>query len=164
MTEKEKYQDKQTDQFIENKLRKSALKKTSGDFTKMLMERVRTENKAVLEETKRDRIAKYVIGSFSTFIIGFTILIGYMGSKNSVSTNRETGVNLDSTFETSNNFLQQFLSYIQSFFLQVLEFFGVSVNPKTMLIAMVVILVVAVFFIGERIFIRGKLKSGVQLK
>jgi hypothetical protein len=33
-----------------------------------------------------------------------------------------------------------------------------------MLIAMVVILVVAVFFIGERIFIRGKLKSGVQLK
>ena len=160
MKDKEKY----IDGFIENKLRKSELKKTSGDFTRMLMERVNAENKSVLEETKRDRIAKYIIGTFSTLIIGFTVMLGYIGSKSSVSTGRETGVNLDSTFETSNNFFQQFLNYIELFFLKSLEFFGVSMNPKTVLIAMVVIFVVAVFFFGEKLFIRGKYKSSVQMK
>jgi len=161
MTDKNKY----IEEFIDNKLRKSSLKKTSSDFTKLLMQRVHSENKSVLEETKRDRIAKYVIASFSTFIIAFTIVIGYLsGSKGSVSPDTQTGVNIDSTIESSSGFLHQFLYYIQSFFLKALEFLGVSISPNTLLITMVVIFVVGVFLLGERIFIRSRYKSSVQLK
>jgi hypothetical protein len=151
--------------FIDNKLRKSSLKKTSGGFTKVLMERVHAENKSVLEESRRDRIAKYIIASFSTFIIGFTVVIGYLsGSRGSVSPDTQTGVNIDSTVESSSSFLQQFLFYVQSFFVKILEFLGVSINPNTLLISMVVIFVVGVFLLGERLFIRSKYKSSVQLK
>ncbi|MCI0449917.1 MAG: hypothetical protein L0Y79_09055 [Chlorobi bacterium] len=161
MTDKNKY----IEEFIDNKLKKSFLKKTSGNFTKLLMERVHAENKSVLEETKRDRIAKYVIASFSTFIIAFTVAIGYLsGTKGSVPTNSGTGVNIDSTIESSSGFFQQFLYYIQSFFVKTLEFLGVSISPNTLLITMVVIFVVGVFLLGERIFIRSKYKSSVQLK
>jgi hypothetical protein len=48
--------------------------------------------------------------------------------------------------------------------MSVLDFFGVSITSGSLSIILVVFLVVAVFLIGERLFLRGRFKSGMQLK
>lgn len=159
MRDKNKY----IEEFLESKLRKSGLKKTSGDFTKHLMGRITAENKALLEERKGDRIVKYAIGSFSFLILGFTVLLGVLSGKSSVQTTESTGVGFD-TVQTSNALIEKLLFYVQSFFMNILNFFGLSISSGSLTIILVVALVVAVFLFGERLFLRGRYKSSVQLK
>ena len=159
MRDKNKY----IDEVIETKLRKSELTKTSADFTQHLMSRISAENKALVEERKSDRIVKYVIGAFSFLIVGFTVLLGILSKTAGKQSTDTTGVGFN-TVKTSNSFIENVLYYIEMFFRNVLGFFGLSVNSSSATIIMVVVLLVAVFLIGERLFLRGKYKSSVQLK
>src|SRR3989304_6420134 len=78
---------KRIDEFLEQKLRRSALVQTKSDFQGLLMQKVVLEHKKLTEENRKEKIVKYVLGSFSTFMIGFTIIIGYMSGKTeSIST------------------------------------------------------------------------------
>jgi hypothetical protein len=157
MRDKNKY----IEDFIESKLRSGSLKKTSDDFSKHLMQRIAAENKALAEERKSERIVKYVISSFSIFAIGFTVLLGVLSSTGKQSTGE--GVEF-SSIQTSNSLIEKLMYYVQSFFLDVLGFFGLSLSAGSINVMLIVILVVAVFILGERIFLRGRLKSGIQLK
>ena len=159
MRDKNKY----IDEFVESKLRTSRLNRTSADFTQHLMSRITAENKALLEERKGDRIVKYVIGTFTFLILGFTLILGFVSSTGTQQTTEGTGVGFN-TVQTSNSFVETMLFYIQSFFMNVLSFFGVSLSPGSVTIMLLVILVVAVFLVGERLFLRGKYKSSVELK
>jgi hypothetical protein len=159
MRDKEKY----IEEFLESRLRKSELKRTSGDFTGHLMKRITAENKALLEERKSDRIVKYAIGSFSFLMLAFTIGIGIISKRETNATSDASGIGFD-TMQTSNSFIETVLIYIQRFFMGVLEFFGVSMSPGSVTIMLVVILVVAIFFIGERVLLRGKYRSSIQMK
>ena len=159
MREKSKYIDDITD----SRLRTSRLSKTSGDFTKHLMQRISAENKALVEERKSERIVKYVIGSFSMLIIGFTVMLGILSGASRQSADETAGISF-STVQTSNSLIEQLLFYIQSFFLKALNFFGISLDSGTLNIILIIALLVAVFMAGERLFTRGKLKSSIQLK
>ncbi len=159
MRDKEKY----IEDFLESRLRRSDLKRTSGDFTGHLMKRITAENKALLEERKSDRIVKYAIGSFSFMMLAFTFGLGIMSKRQSAGTSDATGIGFD-TMQTSNSFIETVLMYIQRFFMGVLEFFGVSISPGSVTIMLVVILVAAIFFIGERVLLRGRFRSSVQMK
>ena len=116
------------------------------------------ENKLALVESKQNRIAKYIIGSFSFFVIVFTIIIGIVsGSRPEL---KPPGQFFDlPTIETSNNYLNQFLSYIQGFFNKVLEILGLSVSTQTVGIVVGLIIAISLFMLADKIFIRGKLKS-----
>jgi hypothetical protein len=159
MRDKNKY----IDEFIEGKLRKSSLKGTSSDFSAHLMKRISAEHKALVEERKSDRIVKYAIGSFSFLMLGFTFLLGILSKSGRTSGSETSDVGIE-TIQSSNSFIGSVIYYIQKFFLDVLEFFGVSLTPGSMTIIMVVALVVLVFIAGERLFLRGKLKSSIQMK
>jgi hypothetical protein len=159
MREKSKYIDDITD----SRLRTSRLSKTSGDFTKHLMQRISAENKVLVEERKSERIVKYVIGSFSLLIIGFTVMLGVLSGASRQTADETAGIGF-STVQTSNSLIEQLLFYIQSFFLNALNFFGISLDSGTLNIILIIALLVAVFMAGERLFLRGKLKSSIQLK
>jgi hypothetical protein len=159
MRDKNKY----IDDFIEGKLRKSSLKGTSSDFSAHLMKRISAEHKALVEERKSDRIVKYAIGSFSFLMLGFTFLLGILSKSGSTTGSETSDVGFE-TMQSSNSFIATVVYYVQQFFLGVLEFFGVSLTPGSMTIIMVVALVVLVFIAGERLFLRGKLRSSIQMK
>ena len=156
-------QNKHIDELLESKLKKSGLKSISGDFTGHLMKRIAAENKALLEERKSEKIVKYAIGSFSFLMLAITVGLGVLSKKSVVSPSESSGVGFDSV-QTSNSFIDSMVYYIQGFFMNVLEFFGVSLDRSSVTIMLVVVLVIAVFMIGERLFLRGKYKSSVQLK
>jgi hypothetical protein len=153
MRDKEKY----IDEILEAKLRKSKLSAPTSDFTSHLMKN------GLFGYTKRDRIVKYVIGSFSFMMLAFTFAMGFISKSASVNSEESTGVAFD-TMQRSNSILETMIYYIQSFFTNVLSFFGVSLSSSSINIILVVILVAAVYLVGERLFLRGKLKSSMEAK
>ncbi len=159
MRDKNKY----IDEIIDAKLRKSSLKDTSGDFTQHLMKRIIAENKALAEERKGDRIVKYVIGSFSFLMIAFTFTLGFIARSSRVS-NEESGSIAFDTMQRSNSILETLVYYVESFFSNVLSFFGVSLSSGSVNIILVVALVALVYFIGERLIMKSRLKQSMQTK
>lgn len=159
MRDKNKY----IDDIIEGRLRASRVSKTSGDFTQHLMQRISAENKALVEERKSERIVKYAIGSFSVFVIGFTVVLGIISSAGKQVSGETTGVGFDSV-QTSNSLVEQLLYYVQSFFINALSFFGLSLDSGSINIILIVAVLVGVFLIGERLFLRGKLRQSIQMK
>ena len=147
------------DEIIDAKLRKSSLKQASGDFTSHLMKRITAENKALMEEKKSDRVVKYIIGSFSFLMLAFTFALGIMSKTAAVN----SGVAFD-TMQRSNTWLETMFYYIQSFFGNVLSFFGISLSSGSINVILVVVLVAVVYLVGERLFIRGKMKQSMQVK
>jgi hypothetical protein len=149
---------KKIDDFLEQNLRKSSLVQPRSDFQALLMQKVIAEHKRLVEETRKERIVKYVLSSFSTLMIGFTIVMGYLSGKSG-----NVNPSGDIAVEQSNNLVSRLVSAVQSVFLYVLNFFGVSISPSTLNIALIIILVVGVFLMGERLFLRGKYKSNVKI-
>ena len=150
---------KRIDEFIEQKLSRSNLVKPREDFQELLMQKVTIEHKRLTEENRKERIVKYVLGSFSTFMIGFTVVIGYLYGK-SGAVSSDTG--LSTTVERSNTLVSRLVYGVQWLFLKVLDFFGVSINTTTLNIALIILLVIGIFLIGERLFLRGKYKTGIH--
>ena len=159
MKDKKKY----IDEIIEGRLRAGRLNRPSGDFTKHLMQRIAAENKSLAEERKSERIVKYAIGSFSVFVIAFTVVLGIISSSNRQVSGDSTGVGFDSV-QTSNSLIEQLLFYVQGFFINALNFFGLSLDPGSINIMLIVAVLVGVFLIGERLFLRGRLKQSIQMK
>ena len=159
MRDKNKY----IDDIIGGSLRSSRVSKTSGDFTQHLMQRISAENKALVEERKSERIVKYAIGSFSVFVIAFTVVLGIISSAGKQVSGETTGVGFDSV-QTSNSLVEQMLYYVQSFFINALGFFGLSLDSGSVNIILIVAVLVGVFLVGERLFLRGKLRQSIQMK
>jgi hypothetical protein len=147
------------DEFIEGKLRQTKLESTSSDFKQFVIKRVKSEYKTYGEEERRDRIAKYIIGVFSAIMVGFTVILGYIAKSDIDSTVKSTGITIEPTVETSNNILQQFLSYIQSFFINLLGMLGLSASPQTVSIVIGLVLAVIFYVVADRVFLKGRLKS-----
>lgn len=159
MRDKNKY----IDEIIDGRLRSSRTSATSGDFTQHLMKRIAAENKSLAEERKSERIVKYAIGSFSMIVIAFTVGLGIISSTGTQSGGDSTGVGFNSV-QTSNSLIEQAFYYIQQFFIRALNFFGVSLDSGSVNIMLIVLVLVVVFLIGERLFLRGRLRSSIQLK
>jgi len=149
---------KRIDKYLEDKLRGSEVHSTSGDFTRGLMFRIQEESSLAKEESKRDKLAKYIIGSFSALAIIFTIIIGILsGSNNTV---KQTGnFSIEPTIETSNNYLSQFLSFMSGIFNKALELLGLSFSSQTFGIIVGLLIAITLFMLADRIFIRGKVRS-----
>ena len=152
-------QKRKIDEFIESKLRQAKLENTSSDFSRFVMKRVSSEYKSYVEEEKRDRVAKYIIGAFSSLMVVFTFILGYLAKSDINSTVKSTGINIEPTVETSNNIVLQFLGYIQNFFVNVLAMLGLTATPQTISMIVGLVLVVAFYFLADRYFLKGKLKS-----
>lgn len=149
---------KKIEEFLESKLRNAETHSVSGDFNKGLMFRIREENNLAKEESRTNRIAKYIIGMFSSLVVGFTILIGIL-SGSQPSTKTSASFSFEPTIETSNNYLNQFLTMIQDFFNKVLELLGLSYSSQTIGIIAGLIIAVSLFMLADRLFVKGKLKS-----
>jgi hypothetical protein len=149
---------KKIDEFIDQKLKSSSLIQPREDFTALLMQKAVLEHKRLVEENRKEKIVKFVLGSFSTFMIGFTIVVGYLSGKSGASNTGET------TIVQSNTLVGRLVTAVQSLFITVLDFFGVSISATTLNIALIILLVIGVYLLGERLFLRGKYKSSVQMK
>jgi hypothetical protein len=147
------------DGFIEGKLRQTKLESTSSDFKQFVMKRVKSEYKTYAEEERRDRIAKYIIGIFSAMMVGFTFVLGYLAKSDFSSTVESTGITIEPTVETSNNILQQFPGYIQNFFVNALGLLGLTVSPQSINLIVGLILVILFYFLADRVFLKGRLRS-----
>ena len=152
-------QERKINDFIENKLRQAKLENTAPGFTQFVMKRAGTEYKSFAAEEKQDRLAKYIIGIFSTLMVVFTVFMGYIAKSDLSSKVKSTGVSIEPTVETSNNFLQNIPLYVQAFFMKVLGLFGLSLSPQSASIIGGLVLAALLYFIADRIFLRGKLKS-----
>lgn len=147
------------EEFIDSKLRQTKLENTSSDFTGFVMKRVNSEYKFYVEEEKRDRVAKYIIGAFSALMVIFTFILGFLAKSDISSAEQSTGISIEPTVETSNNIIMQFLGYIQNFFVNVLAMFGLTATPQTISLIVGFILIVVFYFLADRVFLKGKLKS-----
>ncbi len=147
------------EEFIDEKLRGSRVTKTSGDFGVHLMKRIAEEHKSAKEESKWDRLVKYIIGSFGFLLIGFTVTLGLISGTSSDVKSPSTGINFSPAVETSNNYLERFLGFIESVFMGVLNFFGLSSNTRTFTVILLVAAVVGVFLLAERFVLKSRLRS-----
>ena len=75
-------------------------------------------------------------------MIDFTVVIGYMYGKSDTVSSGET-------VKRSNTLAGRLVTAMQSLFLNVLEFFGLSISPATVNVALIILLIVTVFLIGE---------------
>jgi len=150
---------RKTEEFIDSKLRQAKLENTSSDFTGFVMKRVNSEYKSYVEEEKRDRVAKYIIGAFSALMVIFTFILGFLAKSDISSAEQSTGISIEPTVETSNGIVMQFLGYIQNFFVNVLAMLGLTASPQTISLIVGLILVVVFYFLADRVFLKGKLKS-----
>jgi hypothetical protein len=150
---------RKTEEFIDSKLRQAKLENTSSDFTGFVMKRVNSEYKSYVEEEKRDRVAKYIIGAFSALMVVFTFILGFLAKSDISSAEQSTGISIEPTVETSNGIVMQFLGYIQNFFVNVLAMLGLTASPQTISLIVGLILVVVFYFLADRVFLKGKLKS-----
>ena len=147
---------KRIDEFLDQKLSRSALVQPKSDFQKLLMQKVVLEHKKLTEENRKEKIVKYVLGSFSTFMIGFTVVIGYISSK-------AESITTGTTVERSNTIVGRLVYAIQTLFIEMLNFFGVSISSTTVTVALIILLVIGVFLMGERLFLRGKYRSSINI-
>ena len=120
------------------------------------MNRIELENKKILAESKSDRVVKYVIGSFTALLIGITVLMGVLSkSSSSPVTGRENAVNFSPAIESSNNYLERFISFVQYIFMSLLNLLGISASSKSFSIALMIIVVVTLFLAADRFLMRG---------
>jgi hypothetical protein len=152
-------QKRKIDEFIESKLRQMKPESTSSDFSGFVMKRVSSEYKSYVEEEKRDRAAKYIIGAFSALMVIFTFVLGFLAKSDINSAAQSTGISIEPTVETSNNFILQFLGYVQNFFVNVLGLLGLTATPQTISMIVGLVLVILFYFLADRYFLKGKLKS-----
>ena len=153
------------DRFLDEKLRSSGVSGTSDAFGGFLMNRIADENKKILAENKSDRIVKYMIGSFTALLIGITVLMGLLsGSSSSVHSSRETAVNFSPAIESSNNYLERFISFVQNIFAGLLNLLGISASSKSFSIILMVVAVVMLFLAADKFLMRGKLRSQATMK
>jgi uncharacterized membrane protein len=147
------------EEYIDNALRRSSIYNTSANFTSVLMERVTAESKTAVEELKRDRIAKYIIGTFISLTLFVTVIIGYL-SGGEVNSKIETSrVRIQPTIETSSDYVQQFVGYIKTFSMGILNYLGLSATPKALSILLSLLFVFALYLAADRIFLKGRLKT-----
>jgi hypothetical protein len=152
-------QKRKIEEFINSKLRQAKLENTSSDFSGFVMKRVSSEYKSYVEEEKRERVAKYIIGAFSAMMVIFTFIVGFLAKSDINSAAQSTGISIEPTVETSNNIVLQFLGYIQNFFVNVLAMLGLTATPQTISLIIGFILIVIFYFLADRVFLKGKLKS-----
>ncbi len=151
--------ERKINEFIESKLRKSKPEAASGDFTSFVMKRMQSEYKSMKAEVRRERIAKYIIGAFSSLMVIFTVIIGYLAKSEIGSEVKSTGIKIEPTVETSNNILQQFLAFMSAFFENVLGFFGLTATTQNISIIIGLVLIVLFYFLADRVLLKGRLKS-----
>lgn len=147
------------EEYIENNLRRSSLIHTSEGFTSRLMQKVTAESRSAIEEIKRERIAKYIITFFITMALGVTVIIGLLTGGEVNSKIESTNVSIEPTIETSSNYIHQFVNFIASSSVSVLNFLGLTATPKTLNIILYLLGVFILYIIADRIFLRGRLKS-----
>ena len=151
---------KDIDQFLDERLRRSASRNTtSADFTSSVMKQVKTEYDFALAESRRDRIAKYIIGAFSFATIALTLFIGYLSRSEVNRTVESTNIKIQPAIESSNTFIQQFLSFMQNIFTGALGLLGLTVSTRTVIILLVLLIVITLYFLADRFLIKGKLRS-----
>lgn len=154
--------DKILNTFIDNKLRKAEVKQASDNFTQLLMQRVNAENKEALEEGKRDRFVKYIIGTFSFLMIAFTVIAGIFGTSSSPKSSVSKNISFEPVIDTSSNYFWQVWDAVSSFFVRTFGVLGLNISTETLGIAGLVALILILFYLADRMFIRGKLKSQSQ--
>ncbi len=149
---------KRIEKFLETKLRNSESFAPSGSFNKTLMVRIIEENKMAMEEIKSNKLAKYIIGGFSSFVIALTVILGILSrGKTSVSTPNK--FNIEPTIETSNSYFNQFLSAVQNVFSKAMEFLGLTSSSHTVEIVVGLLIALTLFMLADKFFVRGKLRS-----
>jgi hypothetical protein len=149
--------DKIFNTFLDNRLRRADVEKTSDNFARLLMERVNAENKMAAEEVKSDRLAKYIIAGFSFLTFLTAIFVGiYSTSATKVKTD---SISFEPALETSTGFFQQFYESVSTFFVNTLSVLGLNVSTQTALIIGGLILAFGLFFAADRLLIRGRLAN-----
>lgn len=149
---------KKIEEYLDNRLRNARLVKPSEEFTSGLMFKIQEESKLAKEESKRDRIAKYIIGSFSSLVIVVTVIIGILSGSHP-SSNVTKNFSIEPTIETSNNYLNQFFTFIQNIFSKVLDLLGLSFSSSSFGIVVGLLIAVTLFLLADKLLVRGKLKS-----
>jgi hypothetical protein len=147
--------DKIFNTFLDNRLRRADVNKTSDNFTKLLMERVNNENKTAVEEIKTDRLAKYIIGGFSFLTFLAAIFAGLYSS--SGSKGKTGSISFEPTLQTSTNYFLSFYESISTFFVNLFGMLGLHVSMQTVIIIGGLILAFALFYAADRLLLRGKL-------
>jgi quinol-cytochrome oxidoreductase complex cytochrome b subunit len=151
---------KDIEQFLDERLRRSASRNTTSEgFTEHVMKQAKTEYDFAVAENKRDRIAKYIIGSFSFITIAFTLLLGYLSRSEVNETVQSTNIKIQPTIQSSNTFIQQFIMFIQNVFTGALGLLGLTVSTRTVTILLVLLIVFTLYFLADRFFLKGKLRS-----
>lgn len=149
--------DKIFNTFLDKRLRRADVNKTSDNFTKLLMERINAESKTAAEEVKTDRLAKYIVGGFSFLTLIVTILAGIFSTSDSKV---ETGkISFEPTLQTSTNYFQRFYESISSFFVDMLSLLGLRVSVQTAVIIGGLLLSAVLFFAADRLLLRGRLAN-----
>ena len=151
---------KKIEDFLEAKLRGAGGFTLPGDFSRNLMVKIQEENAQAREEMKTNKLAKYIIGGFSSFVIGLTIILGLLsGSKSTVSSPGR--FNIEPAIDTSNNYINRFFGLISDMFAKVVSLLGLSNTSNTVELIAALVIAFVLFMIADRIFVRGRLRSNL---
>jgi hypothetical protein len=146
------------DKYLDSKLRKSGIAKTSDNFTRLLMDKIQADYAIEAELRKRDRAANYIIGFFSSLIGIITIMTGYFY----ISTRAEEVSRFNNYIYSGSDaglgFFERFTIFIQDLSLKITSILGFNQSSSFVNVIMLLIILSALYLLSDRIFMKHRTK------
>ena len=135
---------KNIDSYLEENIRISLKASASPNFSLELMKRVELEKEFAKEDVKTERIVRYIIGSLTSLMVVFAIIIGFVMKTN------EDGKEI-SYF---NSLINTFSTFVENVSLTAAETFGFAFNFETGIVILLIMVCVFLFSFAEKIIFR----------
>jgi hypothetical protein len=135
---------KNFDSFLDDNIRNSLSYRTSEDFIFEMAKRVELENEFHKEDVKTQKIAKYVIGGFVTFLAAFSFMFAFALSSNSDS--KDAGF--------FSGLIGRFTNLIESISIFTTENLGFAFDFQTGMVILLAMICIVVFSIADKVIIK----------
>lgn len=131
------------DSFLDYKIKHSLMNATSEDFSSELIKRLNLEKEFVKEDIKTFKIAKFISAGFIAAMLLISVVLGLI-----INSNQKTG---ESSF--FGNLINSFAGFIELISVKVVDIFGLSFTPQTLIVILLLMVFVFVFsFVDKMIF------------
>lgn len=134
------------DKYLDSKIRKSDITRTSDNFTRQLMNKIQTDFAVEAELRKSDRAANYIMGFFASLMVIITVTAGYFYFS------AETFYS-----DTGTGYFETFLIFIQTLPSRIASILGF--NQVTGFVNIIVLLIISstLYLLADRLIIKRKI-------
>ena len=145
------------DKYLDTKLKSSNLAKTSPDFTRFLMQRIRSDFAIDTELRKTDRTANLIMGFFASLIGIIFIASGYFYFASKTPETSQLESLLHSTGSASSGYYETFSTFMHNLSLSISGI--IPSSPKYVGFIITLLVLTSLYLLADKVILGHKFKS-----